>query len=49
MIPDYLEIKPAHGWNNGSIKKKDVISTIDSSIDKWHTLIGIKGGGCYKK
>lgn len=42
-IPSYYEIKLAHGWNNGHIKQKDVISTIDSNIDKWHTLLGEMG------
>ena len=45
---DYHEIKLAHGWNKGSIKKKDVISTIDSGVDKWHTLIGEVGGVAIK-
>lgn len=33
-------ITPSHGWNKGSIQKKDVISTIDSGVSKWHTLLG---------
>lgn len=39
-IPNYCEVKLAHGWHNGSIKEKEVISTIDSGVNKWHTLIG---------
>lgn len=34
------EIKPAHGWNKGSCKQTDVISTIDKSIDFQHIVLG---------
>lgn len=43
MIPNYYEVKIGHGWNKGHIKEKDVICTIDSGIDKWHTLLGEMG------
>lgn len=41
---EYLTISPAHGWNEGIIKKPDAIQTIDSSIGKWHLLLGEVGG-----
>jgi DNA (cytosine-5)-methyltransferase 1 len=40
FIKDYAVIKPAHGYFDGSIEHTDVISTIDTGVDKWHTLIG---------
>lgn len=40
FIKDYAVIKPAHGYFNGSIEKTDVISTLDTGIGEWHTLIG---------
>lgn len=43
-IPNYYEIKLAHGWHDGSIKEKEVISTIDGGVGKWHTLLGVEGG-----
>lgn len=40
---EYYEIKCSHGWNKGSVKRKDIISTIDTGVTKWHLLIGEKG------
>ena len=40
FIKDYAVIKPAHGYFDGSIEHTDVISTIDTGVDNWHTLIG---------
>lgn len=40
MIPEVCQIKLAHGWNKGSVKQTDIISTIDSGINNWHTLLG---------
>lgn len=40
FIKDYAVIKPSHGYFDGSIEHTDVISTIDTGVDKWHTLIG---------
>ena len=34
------EVILAHGWNKGHIKEREVISTIDSGVNKWHTLLG---------
>lgn len=34
----------AHGWNPGSIKKKDIASTIAAGVAKWWTLIGETDG-----
>lgn len=36
----YSVIKPKHGYFNGSVKQTDVSPTIDTGVDKWHTLIG---------
>lgn len=44
MIPSYYQVKLAHGFNKGSMKEKDVISPIDSGVQCWHTLLGVKGG-----
>lgn len=41
-LKEHYEIKLAHGWNNGSIKRNNVISTIDTGVTKWHLLIGEK-------
>lgn len=35
-----FEVILAHGWNKGHIKEREVISTIDSGVNKWHTLLG---------
>lgn len=40
--PSYLEIKRPHGYFPGSIKETDTISTIDSSIDFQHIVLGEK-------
>lgn len=40
--PTYLEIKRPHGYFPGSIKETDTISTIDSSIDSQHIVLGEK-------
>lgn len=40
--PTYLEIKRPHGYFPGSIKETDTISTIDSSIDFQHIVLGEK-------
>lgn len=40
FIKDYAVIKPVHGYFDGSIEHTDVISTIDTGVDNWHTLIG---------
>ncbi len=40
---EYYEVKLAHGWNPGSIQKKDVASTVAAGISKWWTLMGEVG------
>ncbi len=43
-LKEFYEVKLAHGWNPGSIKKKDVASTIATGVSKWWTLMGETGG-----
>lgn len=40
FVKEYAVIKPAHGYFNGSIEQTDVISTLDTGINNWHTLLG---------
>lgn len=40
FIKDYAVINLAHVYFDGSIKHTDVISTIDTGVGNWHTLIG---------
>ena len=47
-IPNYVQIKLAHGFNKGKITQSDIISTVDSGMDKWHTLLGEMGGVAIK-
>lgn len=42
VVKDVYQIKPAHGYFNGEIKKTDQLSTIDTGISNWHLLIGEK-------
>ena len=39
---EHYEIKPAHGYFPGSVKRTDAISAIDAHIDNQHTVIGEK-------
>ena len=39
---EHYEIKPAHGYFPGSVKKADFISTIDACIDYQHIVLGEK-------
>ena len=40
VVENPVEIKPAHGYFEGSAKETDVISTIDSHINNQHILLG---------
>jgi DNA (cytosine-5)-methyltransferase 1 len=40
FIKEYSIIKPAHGYFCGSVENTDIISTIDTGVGNWHTLIG---------
>lgn len=35
----YKIMKLPHGWFKGFIKEKDIIDTIDATIQYWHILI----------
>ena len=35
----YFVVKQPHGWFRGMFEERDVITTIDACIDRWHILI----------
>lgn len=39
IIKKIYEFKQGHGWFPGYVRETDVISTIDSGMDKWHILL----------
>jgi DNA (cytosine-5)-methyltransferase 1 len=40
FIKEYSIIKPAHEYFGGSVENTDIISTIDTGVGNWHTLVG---------
>ena len=39
ILKRIFELKIGHGWFPGYARETDVISTIDSGMDKWHILL----------